>query len=239
MPTRSEPTAPEVSRALARSHVYRVLAAAFRPPVDPEAEPLHVWAAAVPGVDEMPEPVRQALARLAAASVAVDTAQRVRDHAAVFGHVVLPDCPLYETAAGATDPFRQPQTLADVVGFYRAWGVEVSPGARERADHLAVELEFMHYLTYREAHALCHAGPDRVALVRDAERAFLGEHLARWAPAVGRAVAARSDGWLGAAGSLLEQFLTWEAATHGLAEEALVLTPEWTNPEVEPTEEDL
>lgn len=215
-PSTPTPSEAEVVRALARSGVYRVLACAFRPPGTGAG--LDTLAAAVAAVaDGLPESVRGALTELAAASQAVDAAQRLRDHAAVFGHVVVPDCPLYETAAEAGDPFRQPQTLADLVGFYRAWGLEVGPEAHERADHLALELEFMHYLTYREAHALRHHGADRSALVREAEQKFLAEHLARWAPAVGHAVAARARGWLGAAGRLLERFVTWEADTHGVA----------------------
>jgi hypothetical protein len=42
---------------------------------------------------------------------------------------------------------------------------------------------------------------------------------------VGHAVAARAGGWLGAAGRLLERFVTWEAETHGIAGGAAVAAP--------------
>lgn len=205
-----------LGQALARSHVYRVLARAFRAPVGKADEPLADLAARAraEGAGHLPPEVDTALAELAAASTGLTPARRLADLVAAFGHVVQPDCPLYEAAGEAGDPVRMPQRLADLIGFYRAWGLEVAPGAHERADHLALELEFMHYLAYREAYAGVHHGPERVAAVREAQRAFLAEHLARWASAVGRAVGVRAAGWLAAAGQLLERFLTWEAETH-------------------------
>ncbi len=47
--------------------------------------------------------------------------------------------------------------LADVAGFYRAFGVQVSPGS-ERADHITTELEFMHLLAVKASIALQEEG---------------------------------------------------------------------------------
>jgi DMSO reductase family type II enzyme chaperone len=200
------------ARALARSGIYRALAEAFRYPLGEDARAFErtldrarEGAAGVVG----PE-VAAALAALAEAARGATPERRREEHVATFGHVTLPDCPLYETACGPTDAFRQPQTLADLNGFYRAFGVEVAAGAGERGDHLAVELEFMHYLAYREAYALEHHGDAEVGLIRDAQRRFLEAHLGRWAPAVARAVAARAGGLSRAAAALLERFLAEE-----------------------------
>lgn len=202
-----------VALALARSRVYRTLAAAFRWPAD-DAEPLDglAAAAATAATGLVPPEVGDALATLGAACAGLAVGRRREDLAAAFGHVVDPACPLYEAAADA-DPFRPPHLLADLVAFYRAWGLELVPEARERADHLAIELEFMQYLAFREAYAATHHGRREAAAVQRAERLFLERHLARWAPAVGRALTTRARGWLAEAGRLLERVLAWEAVT--------------------------
>jgi len=201
---------------LARSLVYRALADAFRyPERDGVHDVVSRIAASVGG--ELGGPLASALAELAGASRAVPLDRAREGYHAVFGHVTLPDCPLYETACGPTDPFQQAQALADLQGFYRAFGVEPGEEAHERADHLAVELEFMHYLAFREAYALERHGAERAETLRIAQRRFLEEHLGRWAPVVARAVAARAGEPLAAAARALEQFLRDEAARLGAA----------------------
>jgi TorA maturation chaperone TorD len=213
---------PDVSRARARSLVYRVLADAFRHPRPGHADAVR-GAVGLAGAHapEVPAAVAAALAGVEAALADVTDAGLEAAFVTTFGHVTVPDCPLYETACDAGDPFRQPQALADLVGFYRAFGLEV--GAAERADSLAIELEFMHYLAYREAYALTRHGPEAIAVLRDGERRFLAEHVGRWAPVVARAVGARSTGALAAAAHLLEAFLAWEAVEHGIAVREVVL----------------
>ena len=98
----------------------------------------------------------------------------------LFGHNLSPDCPPYETQFGRTGVFRQAQDLADLAGFYRAFGVEAAGGER-RPDHLPVELEFLSLLARKEAMALGSGEADRAALCRAARARFLREHLGRWA----------------------------------------------------------
>jgi DMSO reductase family type II enzyme chaperone len=202
--TRPAAPGPPPEAALVRSQLYRLLALLYRYPAAEDLEAIRALSAGLDreaGAAAGPEvrAVLPALAGVAAAGLAEAREAYVR----AFGHVTLPDCPLYETACGLGDPFAQAQALADLTGFYRAFGLDMAPAAGERADHLAVELEFMHYLAYREAFAQAHHGADAVATIRDGERRFLTYHLGRWAPVVARAVAARAGGLLGAAGRLL------------------------------------
>ncbi|OGK86832.1 MAG: hypothetical protein A2X51_09740 [Candidatus Rokubacteria bacterium GWC2_70_24] len=218
MTVQTQVPAEEAARALVRSQIYRALALAFR---HPEADGVRALAEMAPAlaasaVGRVPDPVREALSDLRAALDGATLESLQEQYVATFGHVTVPDCPLYETACGMGDPFLQPQTLADLAGFYRAFGLEMAGEARERADHLTVELEFMHYLAYREAYALEHHGPEQTAAIHDAQRGFLEAHLGRWAPVLARAVSARADGALGAAARLLERLLAHEVKHWGI-----------------------
>jgi putative dimethyl sulfoxide reductase chaperone len=77
----------------------------------------------------------------------------------------------------------------ELLRFYRYFGLDFSTGAaRERPDHLLVELEFMHYLTFLEA----GAGDGHEGL-RRGQQDFLSRHLARWLPGLAAALAESDD----------------------------------------------
>ncbi len=83
----------------------------------------------------------------------------------------------YEVEHRKGHEFAKAQIMADIMGFYRAFGVEPST---DRADHIGAELEFMHLLTLKEAHALKAGQSDKAQLCRDAQQKFLREHLLTW-----------------------------------------------------------
>lgn len=68
--------------------------------------------------------------------------------------------------------------LADIMGFYRAFGLEPS---KDRPDSLACELEFMHYLVFKRLYALENNDIDDAAekalVCLDAQKNFFTEHL--------------------------------------------------------------
>jgi TorA maturation chaperone TorD len=94
---------------------------------------------------------------------------------------LMPACPPYETQYGAPHVFAQSEELADVGAFYRACGL-ASP-AKERLDHVSVELEFMSFLALKEAYARFQGEEARVGETRELQAKFLADHLGRWAPA--------------------------------------------------------
>jgi TorA maturation chaperone TorD len=103
--------------------------------------------------------------------------------------------------------------IADVGGFYKAFGVEVVGGG-ERLDHIATELEFMNLLAVKESIALQDEGEgEHSEICRDASRVFLRDHLLRWAPRLGERLAeAGGDPIFSAAGRLLGGFIEFDAA---------------------------
>ena len=86
----------------------------------------------------------------------------------------------YETEYGLPHEFRQAQELADIAGFYRAFGFDIGGEVHERPDHLASELEFMYVLALKEAYALERGLTEHAEVCADAQRNFLRDHLARW-----------------------------------------------------------
>jgi TorA maturation chaperone TorD len=146
----------------------------------------------------------------------------------VFGLVTSKDCPPYETDyCPQTFSVHRSQEIADIAGFYKAFGLEPSRERRERADHIALELEFMAWLIAKEQHAASTHGPDseQALVCREAQGRFLTDHLAWWAPAFACALRCRSDGlegqdaiadlpttYLGAFARLLVSFIPIERA---------------------------
>jgi len=87
-----------------------------------------------------------------------------------------PPCPLH----GGLYHGARMKTMEEAVRFYNHFGLTLSEAPRELPDHLTTELEFLHFLTYREAETLA-AGGD-AGPWRRAQRDFVSRHPARWVP---------------------------------------------------------
>lgn len=79
--------------------------------------------------------------------------------------------------------------LADLGGFYAAFGFALSPLHPDLPDHVSAELEFLSVLLVKEAYARMNGARPRVKIVQDAARLFLEYHLGRWLEAFARALA--------------------------------------------------
>lgn len=92
-----------------------------------------------------------------------------------------PPCEIeYEPNSDVT--FRS-QQLADIGGFYRAFGLQVSARAGERLDHIAVEAEFLYLLLAKEVAARHQRNQEGTGVCREARRKFFQEHVGWWLPA--------------------------------------------------------
>ncbi len=63
---------------------------------------------------------------------------------------------------------------------YQDAGLEPAPDFWETPDHIAAELEFLHYLVACRAQARRAARPDQEALWRSRQADFMQNHLGRW-----------------------------------------------------------
>jgi TorA maturation chaperone TorD len=196
-------------RALARATIYRLAALAFSYPTGESIAELRRTLDVAQIAGELIDPVTAAAAEGLARDLAT-TDQHTLEAAyqRVFTLSYSEDCPIHETAFSAKHLFQQVHQQADIAGFYRAFGVDVH---LERSDHLAAELEFCYLLTLKEAHARNNAEPEHIRVCRRGQRAFLRDHLARWAPLIGnRIIVTGSGSWYERAGWLLLAFIATE-----------------------------
>ncbi len=90
----------------------------------------------------------------------------------------MPPCPLY---SGLFRGGRK-AVMEELTRFYNFFGLSIEEGGGELPDHVITELEFMHFLTFKELSAL-HRGEDETPY-RRAQADFLERQLVSWLPAL-------------------------------------------------------
>lgn len=123
------------------------------------------------------------------AEAADRTEEAIRDEpnlAAIYGRTFGVEADagiaLYEVAYVPGSIVTNTDVLADIAGFYRAFGLQTVDGSRDRVDALSTQLEFVGYLADRRALYLASKDRDAVDIVTDATATFLEDHLGRWVP---------------------------------------------------------
>ena len=141
-----------------------------------------------------------------------------RAYESLFGHALRGRVCPYETEYGAAAPFQQSQELADIAGFYLAFGLEATQAGGERLDHAACELEFLEFLSMKEAWATEQGDAEMLEVTRKAARDFVRGHLGRFGVAFGSSLQ-REDpgGFYGRLGALCAAFLRAECVRQGIA----------------------
>jgi DMSO reductase family type II enzyme chaperone len=116
-----------------------------------------------------------------------------------------PPCPLYAGLYGGD----RMKKMEEAVRFYNLFGLTLSDEQRELPDHIATQLEFMHYLAYREVEAL-HADLDPGSY-RRAQRDFVERQLGGWVPKLSERLEGEKAGpYIRTLVSFLCEFLAWE-----------------------------
>lgn len=165
--------------AAARSRAYRVFCAAFTYPDD--------WFRQVIRDGDLAEALREALGAvdpvLAGAGDWPALADGGHDDDLAVEYTRLfdvgmsgPPCPLHGGLYGGV----RMTVMEEAVRFYNHFGLRLDEDERELPDHLQTELEFLHFLSFREAELLV-AGQDPGAF-RRAQRDFVARHPGRWVP---------------------------------------------------------
>lgn len=209
-----------VASTLERAGIYRLLGGAFAYPTAERIAEL-ARAAATIAVNAPAGAVRDALARFSVA--AYDTKADVAGGEYVFLFDRAVRCPAYEGAWGdGSQVAGRVARLADIAGFYRAFGLEPAGAQPESEDHLVAELEFMSAVAMKEAWALDVGEDEDAAVARDAQTKFMTDHLGRWATGfAGEVAAATALPYYTTAATLLGAWIGAEIATLGATPEAI------------------
>lgn len=101
---------------------------------------------------------------------------------------------LYGSEYTIKSEFQRSNCLADISGFYKAFGVEPEG---DRPDLLSNELDFMYYLIFKKYYALendqIEDGEEKAAICDDAQKKFFDEHLYKAAKEIGEKILSRAD----------------------------------------------
>jgi TorA maturation chaperone TorD len=210
----------QADRALARAVVYAALAIAFQPPTRERLRRIgaqHRFSTVALALrlaggrdpDQGLSAVAANLERLTTPPVA----RLAADFTRLFGHTTRGPVCACETEYGADNTYHQPQQLADIAGYYLAFGLQSGSASDVRADHVACECEFMDFMNRKEALFL-ELRPDEtetLEVTREASRRFLRDHLARFGRAFASQLAlADHDGFYGTMAVTLGQLLEHE-----------------------------
>ena len=218
----------EVENLLARSALYQVLSTCF---IFPEEKKLSL----LKGEDfnELVDKIERCYTESDSLTAMVEylrTVQKLycttdieklqRIYNRVVGHTISKDCPLYEGQYGAAHVFQQVQDLADIQGFYRAFGLDISEEEKERCDHISVELEIMQFLLYKQAYAIENHGKEEAEICLDAQKKFLKEHAGKWIPLFALLFGRKSmDGFYFAISEVMKEFIRLEMDLLGVQTE--------------------
>jgi DMSO reductase family type II enzyme chaperone len=175
-----------IDTALARGTVYQCLAqaCAFPGEIFGEALQRDIWRASLQEAMEALQSADACIETLETFEIIqpmIDLAAIRQEYSRLFSNTALTDFPPYGADYLASHVFMKAQSLADVTGFYRAFGVDIADGT-ERPDHISAELEFMGYLCCKEAYAAEHGLGEAFELTVAAQARFFSEHVGRWAP---------------------------------------------------------
>ena len=176
------PNDSETTKANLRSSIYAVLALAFSTPKDQsQIEKLH--AAILEAKEDLG--LVEVTDSKNVSQLPTSSSNLSREHLRLFVGPGRVKCPPYESAVRKDRPKPErglvmgPST-ADVRKRYAAAGVAVSKNYKDLPDHVAAEMEFMHFLCFEESKFRSQGNQEQAERYCGMERDFIQDHLAPW-----------------------------------------------------------
>jgi TorA maturation chaperone TorD len=206
-----------ISKTIFRSNVYRTLAYAFSPP---QAEAKALYAAILKARTSLRsnEEVTRSGVKPSEDAMTPDLG---REHLRLFvgpGHI---QCPPYEAVYRKDRPTMDrglvmgPST-ADVRRRYNEANLAMSQKFTDLPDHIAVEMEFMHFLCAEEAKSAEQGNLQESRKFRKMQHEFLNDHLKPWVNDFADCIIRSSKSpFYKAAADLLKEFIESELEDSG------------------------
>lgn len=168
---------------IARAATYKLLAECYYPPGEETRKHLSDLGC---NLKTLCPPAAEAAGRMEAALQSIE--ELAIDHARLFVGPFALLAPPYGSVYLEGERRLMGDSTLDAGECYQEVGLEVAAGFNGTPDHIAVELEFMHFLAIKELDALAGGYLDRAQNFRQKQRAFLERHLAAWVPDFSRSV---------------------------------------------------
>jgi nitrate reductase assembly molybdenum cofactor insertion protein NarJ len=171
------------------------------------------WAVDDPGSWQR---IRERVEVVLASAAALDTLRS--EYIAIFdrgrGHTSL-----YETEYGREHALVKGNALADIAGFYRAFGLEFGhqEGVHEMLDHVSVELEFYALLLMKQEALAAGTDADGQAIVLEARQKFLDAHLGRFMSAIAKRPGVTASAFYGPVLAWCRNLVAQECARLGIS----------------------
>lgn len=157
-----------------RARVYKALAECYHPPTDHTLRFPLILAEALSTVCP---PVSDAAAAMRNGERVEDLS---RDYAQLFIGPFGLTAPPYGSVYLDGEQRCMGESTFEAARWYAEFGLGAAGDFHDALDHIAVELEFMHFLVTRQIDA--HIRMEDPDVVREKQRMFLGTHLAAWVP---------------------------------------------------------
>jgi TorA maturation chaperone TorD len=135
----------------------------------------------------------------------------------IFGHTLAKKTSPYELEhLQNQEIFYKTQSLADISGFYNAFGLRMN--AHERVDFISVEAEFLSYLIMKELIARQKSfDSEKIEVANKAQHDFFKDHFAGWTQTFARNVIEQTHiSFYQCAGRLLQRFIDSEMDYFGI-----------------------
>lgn len=170
-------------QAASRSEIYQLLASAFCFPTSETFETIkagNIWDQLFSIIPDLPYTFSEVEIPAKNLGLKFEEFQSLYIGLFEVGKGAAPPCPLYEGHYGGV----RTAIMAELLAFYHFFGLQLNQqGPRELPDHLSLELEFMHVLTFKEVMASREG--KKLEPYLKVERDFLKRHLVEFIAAVG------------------------------------------------------
>jgi DMSO reductase family type II enzyme chaperone len=184
-------TRQNTSALLERAALFRLLAQAFTYPAEGHRSAIERQLSGIGSIPPRDAKSKRAFERLRRAWRQAEDAELQEEYARLFLARGLVS--LHETAYGDGRRIAgRAAELADIGGFYTAFGLRMAEADPDLPDHLCSELEFYSLLLVKLAYADRGGWSPKREITRRAAAKFLEEHLGRWTGALTKEIRTHS-----------------------------------------------
>ena len=158
-----------------RSEIYKLLAECYYPPVETLPEKIKQLGEKFKLVDH--QNINWGNKEI----LKTDSIEKLTvEHARLFVGPYSLEAPPYGSVYMESERRIMGNSTMDVIKRYQQSGLAMAEDFKDAPDHIAAELEFMHFLIYKEIEAINHGDAGQVYTCLLNQQSFLADHLGAW-----------------------------------------------------------